>query len=483
MATKIIINLTVKYKEGEIVDPPVDDVIDFTDEYYRSVKDTSISEIYLEEGKTYLVKKIERIMLMNRSLKIYSGEGRATLIFGVENYSPLLHGAQNGELFYMHDHSSLFIDNVNICQPKQLKTVQYFNPRIVSSAQWATATWTAVIRNCDTTVLGDHGGMGMGFLYGSANQNHLALLNFKHYGTGLMDAKNPYQDGIMYITKRDVKCYAREDALNKLGAIDFEQIGSLKDGVLTFDGDVYSLTAGYNYTWRDNTSYIVLYDRYTFFIDGYREDSTPSNYQFRFRSQASGKINFHVMGSKSIYSNEFEMHAGDKFRYNGVEYEVTSKDRIQYPFFDSRTTEAIAEPHKARALVYQLDKDLPLNTGSIEIEYLSEKIEFKDQPVTLLYKANGGFRTTKNTTYREQGMISGRGIGHLSYNHSDITMNAKDVEHLGFYRGSQGGKGISLMWNMVNCEGYDESGEYFIHDLPITQDIIDVPDRVKNIID
>jgi hypothetical protein len=462
-------------------EPPTPDWIDFTEEYYKLINE-GVEEIYLEAGKTYHVSVIKQTLLLNRKIKIYSGEERATLVFGVENYSPIIHGQQDGLLFLLHDNGQLVIENVNICQPKQLKTVMYWNPRIFAGSAWKDLIWTVAIKNCDTTAIGENGGFGLGFMYGSPEQNHVALINFKHYGTGLMDAKNSYEDSILYVTMRDIKTNAQEEAQNKLSAINFEHNGSLKDGVLDFDGDVYSLTSGYNYTWRDNDAYLVLWDRFTFFIDGYKEDSTPSNNKFRFRKQAEGKCKFHVMDSNSIYSNELEIHAGDKFDYKGSEYTVVSKDRIQYPFFDSRTTEAILEPWKARAIVYQLDKPLPIQTGEIEINYKGEKIEFDDQPITLLYKANGSFKTDLNTKYRDGNMIQGRGIGHLSYNHAQISMNAKDVEHLGFYRGSNQGKGISVLWNMVNCVGFDESGDYFMHSLPITQNDVPIPERITKIL-
>ena len=466
--------------EPEQPNNPPSEVINFTDAYYKAIKDSKVEEIYLEEGKTYKVDYIERHLLMNRKLKIHSGEKRATLIFGVENYTPQIHKKQDGELFLLHDNSTLIIENVNICQPKQLKTVQYFNPRIFSSAQWATATWTAIIKNCDTTMMGNNGGFGIGFAYGSPDQNHLALINFKHYGTGLMDAKNPYQDGIMYVSLRDVDTYAYDDI--DLSSVQFEHIGTLKDNILTFDGSIFELSSGYNFTWRDNTSYLMLYDRYTFFIDGYKDDTIISDNQIRLRPQAKGKTNVGVLSDKEIYSNEVEMHSGDQFEYRGEYYTIISKDRIKYPYFDERTTQAKKEPKKSRALVYELNK--PINTSDlfIDINYKSKKIKFKDAPITLVYRSNGGFKTTENTKYREPSMITGSGIGHLSYNHSDISMNAKNVKHRGFYRGSEKGKGISLIWNLVNCEGFKGSGNYFNPVLPVTSEDIDLPERILNLI-
>lgn len=427
-------------------------------------------QIKLESGKHYKAGLIKSQMLLNRDVKIYSEseDNRPILEFGVKEYRPLKHGKQDGNLFMMHDNSSLFIDNVDICQEKQIQTVETFNPRLLISAQWPSAKWDAVIRNCDTTRLGNNGGFGAGLIYGGTQENHLALINFKHFGTGLMDAKNPYQDAVMYVTMRKVDTYALEDA--KLNKTSFEHKASLSNGVLTFDGSVFSLTSGYNWTWMDNDSYIVLFDRFTFFLDGYNADTVVSDYQFRIRPQAKGKCTFGVLSNSQIYSDSLEMHAGDKFRFGGETYMVTSKYRIEYPLFDDRTTEAKKDPLKSRSIVYKLDKSLNTNESIIEIEYLSPKIEFTDQNITLLYKANGGFGTTIKTKYRESSMMNSRGIGHLSYNHSDISMDAQNVNHLGFYRGSEKGKGKSLIWNLDKCKGFEDSGAYFMTAIPVTHE-------------
>ena len=431
------------------------------------------NEIKLESGKHYKGGLIRSQMLHGRNVKIYSDSpvNRPILEFGVKNYTPLKHGKQDSELFILHDNSTLVINNVDLCQDKQVNTVDTFNPRIFNSAQVPTATWTSVIRNCDTTRLGKNGGFGVGGkqgIYGGIKENHLGLINFKHFGTGLMDAKNPYKDAVLYVTLRGVDCYAREDA--KLNQTDFQHIGSLKDNVLTFDGSVYSLTSGYNWTWMDNDSYIVLYDRYTFFLDGYASDTVVSDNQFRVRPQAKGKCTVGVLSANEIYSDVIEMHAGDEFSYQGQIYTIISKDRISYPLFDDRTTEAKREPLKSRALVYKLDKYLPETVSMIEIDYLSLQIIFTNKPITLLYNGNGGFKTTELTKYRQADMLNSRGIGHLSYNHSDISMDARNVKHLGFYRGSERGNGKSIIWNLDNCEGFEDSGVWFKTAIPVTRD-------------
>ncbi len=476
LVMQILINLKVKWRGGEgivtptepvnLPKPPVIDVgrevIDISNNFIGR------NDIKLEGGKHYKAGLIKTQMLLNRNVKIYCDDpnNRPILEFGVENYSPEVHGKQDGLLFLMADNSSLLIENVDICQSKQISTVETFNPRILTGIQQPQATWTAVIKNCDTTRLGNNGGFGLGFLYGSPKENHAALINFKHFGTGLMDAKNPYKDGITYVTLRDVEAYAREDA--KLNFTDFQHIGSLKDNILTFDGNVFSLTSGYNWNWQDNDAYIVLYDRYTFFLDGYKSDTVVSQNQFRVRQQAKGLIKLNVLSNNQLFSNEFEMHAGDQFEYKGEYYTVISKDRIGYPWFDARTWETKEKPERGRSLVYRLNKQLPISEGQIEINYKGEQIQFKDQPITLIYKGNGGFMTDLNTKYRAKDMLNSRGIGHLSYNHSDISMDAANVKHLGFYRGSEKGQGKSIIWNLYNCEGFEDSGTWFNPALPVT---------------
>jgi hypothetical protein len=422
------------------------------------------NDIKLESGKHYWAGHIFRQTLLNRDVKIYSDspENRPILEFGVENYDPHKNGKQDGELFWIHDNSTLVIQNVDICQSPQIQTVQTFNPKILSSASVDNIKWTAIIQNCDTTRLGNNGGFGIGTIAGSKLENHLALLNFKHWGSGLIDAKNPYQDGVMYVTMRDVDAYLGYDA--RISPTSFRHTGSLKDNVIEFDGSVYSLTAGYNFTWRDNFSYVMLWDRFTFFIDGYKNDTVVSENKFRLRPQPKGKVTFGVLSASEIFSNEYEMHAGDKLKIGNTVYTVTEKNRLPYPEFDSRTGR---DQKFARAIKYTLDKTLPFEMESVEIEYLSPQIEFKDHDITFSYLNNNGFLTDLNTTYRQSNLLKSRGIGHLSYSHSSISMDAQNVKHLGPYRGSKSGTGKSLIWNLYNVEGMEEH-DWFQSDLPVT---------------
>lgn len=439
--------------------------------------------IHLDPGKHYWGGPVSRQTLLDRDVRILCADpiNKPILEFGFENYSPVANGNQEGDLFWMHNNSTLIIDNVDICQADQQKTVQIFNPRILSSAAADWANWTAIIRNCDTTRLGKNGGFGIGSVVGSSLKNHLALLDFKHWGVGLIDAKNPYENGVLYVTMRNVDAYLQDDA--RISPTSFQHIGSLNDNVIEFDGDVYSFTSGYNFKDRDNFSYLMLWDRFTFFLDGYKADTVQGPNKFKLRPQAEGKCNFGVLNSSEIYSNEYEMHAGDTFNYLGVTYTVRSKNRINHPWFDSRTTESKSEPSKARAIVYRLDQNLPLGFGFIEIEYKGKKIEFTNKEITFSYVDNQEFLSDINTKYRQSNLISSRGIGHLSYSHSTISMDAQNVKHLGPYRGSEAGKGKSLIWNLYNVEGMEEH-PWFGSALPVThQPDLPLHPRIKNLLD
>ena len=467
--------------EDEVpIEEPVKDPIITVGMEKVDISDTFVgaSTVILESGKHYWGGMIERQMLFNRHLRINSPspENRPILEFGVKNYNPFHHKKQKGELFWMHDNSSLVIQNVDICQSPQIPTVQTFNPRILTSASIDNIQWTAIIENCDTTRLGKNGGFGIGTIVGSNKENHLALLNFKHWGVGIIDAKNSYQNGIMYVTMRNVEAYLGEDA--RISPTTFRHTGSLKDNVVEFDGSSYSLTAGYNFRDRDNFSYIMLWDRFTFFIDGYKDDTIISENQIRLRPQPKGKVQFHVLSPDQIYSNEYEMHAGDKFDLYGEIYTVIKKDRMPHPGFDSRTGQ---DQRLARAIVYTLDKMMGF-INSVEIEYLSPQIEFTNQDITFSYLDNNGFATDLKTKYRQTNLLTSRGIGHLSYSHSSISMDAANVKHLGPYRGSKAGTGRSLIWNLYNVEGMEEH-EWFQADLPVTH-IPDLPlhQRIKELL-
>jgi hypothetical protein len=60
-----------------------------------------------------------------------------------------------------------------------------------------------------------------------------------------------------------------------------------------------------------------------------------------------------------------------------------------------------------------------------------------------------------NTKFEDREVLSSDPVGHLSYNHKEITLWAKNFKHNGFYRQSLSNVGKSNGYTLINCSGFE----------------------------
>jgi hypothetical protein len=415
---------------------------DFTDEFYRLVNDPSVSDIYLEEKK-HFIRWIKNTRI-SRHLKIHSGPKRANLVFGLENNST----GQEGVLFTMVNGGQLVTDNVNFCQPKQKKNTNTFLPQLLKSAQDPSAKWTAIIRNCDTTANGRNGGFGIGFVYGGLFENHIALINFKHVGQGLIDAKNPYQNSVLYLTMKEVEA----DFSNNTEFSDYKLLvkGKVTPQNFQITSD-HEMDFFYNHFFvtdkNDNYATILHVGRFTFMIDDSEAVIDPKN--VRLRPNANGDTLIRVIEGK-VYTIGKESHAGDSFSFYGKTFTCTEKWRDEHPIWSNNHNPSGLD------IAYHpfLKTDLVMEDGYYQVEWKSSfDLEGIEQEMWIIYKSGYSFRSYPKTKFGNWEILSGQVMGHQMYNHDVISLWAENVKITGYYRQTQD-NGKTLGYNMVNCSGF-----------------------------
>lgn len=73
----------------------------------------------------------------------------------------------------------------------------------------------------------------------------------------------------------------------------------------------------------------------------------------------------------------------------------------------------------------------------------------------MIYKANYEFRTCPKTKFGDGEVLSSDPVGHLSYNHKEITLWAKNLQHKGFYRQSLTKVGKSNRHTVIDGSGFE----------------------------
>lgn len=454
--------------------------LNITDQFYSGVKDKNLNEMKVSGADIYRIDYLQKSG-PSRTLKIWS-EKQCSVLAGIENYDPSKQ-FQDDHLFALTGGTELFTDNINWCNPKQIRSTQPQLPSLFRSVQDPKAKWTAVIRNCDTTALGRNGGFGIGFAYGGIHENHLGLINFKHVGPGLMDCKNPYPDSVLYLTMQNVDA----DFSNKteFGSNYLKVNGYVKDNVFTITSD-HTLDFLFNNFFvsdkNDNRATILHIGRFTFMLDDIEAVINPK--QIRLRPMANGYCKYKSIGDKFYFIGK-EIHVGDIV----AGFRVEEKDRDNHPLWSNNhkplESEISYTPYVKLNGPIELIDDSPLYVLS---SWDQEGIE---QDAYLIYKANDSFRTTPKTIFGDPNnwnkILSGEAVGHQLYNHGGekgISLWADNVKITGFYRQTEKGLGKSLGYNMVNCEGFwDSDGktkdEFKHYNLTMNKPM---PERVAKII-
>ncbi len=465
--------------EPPVVTPPVQvGVQNITQDWLDALQDETVTAFRLGEG-TYKVEHITRVP-RTKDLKIVAPANRATVLFGPENYDKWNAKVPQSEyLIHLSGKPQILIDNVNICQPKQLKTAEPWRPAIFSSDPLdINGGWTAVVRNCDTVVMGRHGGFGLGYIYGGLNENHLAAMNFNHVGSLFVDAKaglggNP--NTVLCLTLEDVVA----DGSNE------EEFGSykVKADALIYN-NVYEIKSPEAYTWQmrnqlfntsdrgaqGNYAHIIHVGRFTFMLD---PDQVIDDKRIRLRPNAHGSTFIRVIGGK-VYTIGKESHAGDIFVLNGVVHSAKSKHRDVHPIWTNNNNWRYSDITYTPYLV----PDIPIEDGEYTVEWsTSFNLEGKIQPTWMLYKESPyKFHSYPNTLFEDPLIMSGGVIGQHCYNHANTSIRAVRVKQRGYYRQSGNG-GKCLYYHIEDCEGFKNE---FNPPVPLTR--VPFPQRVLDLL-
>lgn len=439
------------------------------DWFYAQLLDPTVSEIIID-GKCE-IPTLKRHQI-NRKLRI-KGINNALIKVGIPFYKKYKPEIKQDEIMFHLEHGAeLIIEDIDFCQPEQYKdTPEPWRPAFFSSAQFVDRKWTAVIKNCDTTKLGENGGFGMGFLYGSLEGNYLGVFNFRHVGNGFLDAKVSIagsKDTILGIVLQDV--YTDSEDETKYGTHKIGTKGVIKDNVYTIlGGPIIDNIKNYTSTFESqgNYAHIIHIGRFTFMLYPWEQINDK---QVKLRPLAKGKVNFKVIGGR-ILTYQVEGHVNDTFILKGVTYKIIEKGKEENPIWSNDY-----KPWDSK-LVYTpyLIADKAIADGEYEVEWVTSfDLEGIEQDTWMLYKTSSfGWRSFPNTKFEDPEIMRGEIVGHNMYNHANITLWAKNVVQKGFYRQTNPG-GKSLGYNMVNCIGFKDQ---FNPVVPITTDQ-PMPERI-----
>jgi hypothetical protein len=508
LVMQILINLKIKWSGSDVivtpiepeplpipidpVTPPQSSVIDITSLWYDTFKSGS-GELILESGKTYSISTVKRQRITGRVRIKTTGAQPAYLWVGKAMYLIYVDSGEDSVLFELANGADVLIDNVWPSLREQDRDVQQmYSVNWFTSVQDPNATWTASVRNCDTTFLGRNGGFGMGVLYGSTGHNYIEFKNYKHAGPMIMELKNPYPNAVMYLVMDNVTTdYVNSSEWSKRAHLTTGKI-SKSNNVLNLTGDV-EVSCLYNHFFLvdkgSNRSFLAHVGRFTFMVDNVDAMIDLKNIQLRPAPKAGEKvlIKRDGQGVVRLFFNGREAHVGDTLKIQGSNFSIreklkTENDEWTNNFGGGNSPLTIKAP---QMFINELT-NLPNGEYIIEEYNSSFNLFDVDQPVYLIYKDDLNFRTTMSTKFGDWQVLESRGGWHMAYNHRNISMWVKDVDlNSGipngdtdpYYRESTNGSGISLGYNIVNCKGFDDefSDKLITTDKPI-------PNRIKNLV-
>lgn len=411
----------------------------------------------LEDGKTYVIPEYQAISL-SQDFFLIAKKG-ANLKIGIEDYfqwSEKKIRRQDEALFNLGGNSlTVGIKNVNFIPPhRRLSGAQLFFTSLFKSSPKKDQRLRIIVLNMDSTleVNGKDArynqiGFGYGFLYSSDPGNYVIGKNIRHRGPGFMDFKANYGGGLFAVFENVNTDFEDEE---KFASPRFMVKGKLEDNVfkITSQNTIFQI---YSYDFgRGNVAHILHLGRYTFMIDG--KKSVIGATEFRVRPFASGKTLLKVKDNISVYAKKVELHAGDELIYQGISYTVIEKNRTYVTEWDQ------GDEDTKYAMCLKLDKPIPVSSGMVEFDVISigESLNNgKETEAYLIYKANYDFRSYVNTKFGNREILSSTPVGHLSYNHKEITFWAKNFKHKGFYRQSQSDVGHSNGYTLIDCEGFE----------------------------
>ena len=423
----------------------------------NAVKSSSHGTLELHSGKTYVIPEFSTIEI-NRDLYIFSKSG-ANLKMGLEDYfpwSPVKSKKQDGFLFDLGGNSvQIGFNQVNFLPPhRRVKAAQIFYSSLFKSFPKVDQEAKIAVLDMNTTLEVDSSdsrynqvGFGFGFLYSSEKGNYVIGKNIKHRGPGFMDFKANFGGGLYAVFENITTDFQDEESF---ASPRVKIKGFLKDNIFTITSGqtIYQI---YTYDFGEgNVSHLLHFGRYTYVIDG--KSSVINACQFKVRPFAQGKVRLLVRDDQSVYAKSVELHAGDKLSMGGETFTVIEKTRTY-------VTEWMEGDSLVKyAMCLKLDKKLPVNSGlhEFDIDSVGRSLDNGlELDAYLIYKSNYEFRTYLNTKFGDGEVLSSNPVGHLSYNHKEITLWAKNFKHKGFYRQSLSGTGSTRGYTLIDCEGFE----------------------------
>lgn len=410
----------------------------------------------LQDEKVYVIPQYNKAYF-NTDFYLVA-KHRASLKIGWEDYFQWSEEKtlnQDAQLFDVGGNSlTIGLENVNFLPPfRRVSGAQLFFTSLFKGQPNPEQQLNVLVENMDSTleVNGkddryNQFGFGYGFLYSSHKGNYVIGKNIKHRGPGFMDFKANFGGGL-YAVFENIKTDFKDE--EKFAATKVKVTGFLKDNIFTITSEntIYQI---YSYDFGGgNVAHLLHFDRFTFMIDG--KDAVFNATQFRVRPFGIGIVKLKVNGNQMVLAKHVELHAGDELVYQGKAYKIVEKARTY-------VTEWMQGDENTRyAMGLKLDRPLPVNTGLVDFEVRSvgESLDNgKEVEAYLIYKANYEFRSYLNTMFGDREILDSTPVGHLSYNHREITLWAKNFKHDGFYRQSLSHVGATNGYTLIDCEGF-----------------------------
>jgi len=423
----------------------------------NSMKYSITKTIELQDGKTYVIPEYEKINL-SRDFFLLAKNG-SNLKIGLEDFfqwSGKSTKRQAGSLFDLGGNSiTIGIRNVNFLPPhRRIKAAQIFSTSLFRSTPNKGQKARVIVLNMNNTleVNGNDSrynqvGFGYGFMYSSEPGNYVIGKGIRHRGPGFMDFKANFGGGLFAVFEDITTDFKDEESF---ASPRIKVTGILKNNVFTITSG-HTIYQIFTYDFGEgNVAHLLHFGRFTFVING--KEAVINASQFRVRPYGKGIIKLRVRDAMSVYAKSIELHAGDELIFQGQSFKIIEKTRTY-------VTEWREGDEDVRyAICLKLDKALPQASGYLDFELKSigEMLNNgKEQESYLIYKGNYEFRTYPDTKFGDREVLSSDPVGHLSYNHKEITLWAKNFQHKGFYRQSLSRVGKSNGYTLIDCSGFE----------------------------
>ena len=442
-------------------------------------------------------------------------------------------------LFDFGDRSLNFSSiNVNFLPPcRIIKCTESYFPRLFTNTRKTNQKLRVAVINCDATLnqrnpLCNSFGFGIGYIYDSDNLFYLK--NFKNRGGSFTDFKVP-DGGKLWLVLDNVQLDF-EDKKDFQSTYFLSKIKFTKErkelpnhpaypeyvAETTDSSFFYFNNQFYARGWNNRLNMIHI-DRFVFLLpsaqyfknihdplfggigrwqisDLFTQTMNGSQVMMfdiprvgqKYWVQKSGHdtirtfVNWCQIQNKSVHEvsvpdngQPVELQPGDILEIQGENYKIVMKERGEYPAMPGGYQDFNSK-EESQYIFSNCKLDRPLPAGEI-FEVLVKKscseylLDGKEYNAYYMYKGNSQIALTEDSKFGGDQILYTAGMGHLSYNHKEIGLWAKDTVHKGFYRQSSG-KGESPGYTLINCTGFENE---FNPDVPI-KDSGEIPQELKD---